>query len=591
MRIQQRQRGFLILMAAILIALGALLAVVGTFLNVTRSESAGGHLGSTQALMIAQAGIERAVYEYRRGTACNGLSAVNADLGNGNFAVTASLYNTTAATVFTGGVSATASTIPVDSVAAYASHGRIRIDNEEINYTGTSTDATRCSPASACFTGAIRGVNPSTAAAHAAGAGVYQNQCLIRSVGVATNTSGQRILEANVPGWGGSAFFDGSSILYTATLSSIGGVTNTNFPAGTNLVIAVVSIRSGQGGVRTVTAGNLELRRGNATVVAENLSNILYANGGTPDSNTFLNETQFFLYRDTAAAANQSYSIWIAQSSNPFNNAMGEVKMLVINNPPLSDFVAGTNMNNIGTTLTSIQTLNTTLPAGDYVVLAAVELDNRVNATSAINAGNLRLRASGVTIASNEGRIDLDDNSGEANRGTGFLLMAKVSNVAANMSYDVAAQAVATGPIGAARIMVIGGLKSAFVDSGAVTLSTTGTTVSTLLTDFPAGENVVIAATQYVNALGNDSDVVEGGERIIFNGGALAVNQSSYRMCQSNVNCDDFAAGLLARQGNASPNVSFAVTVSTSDVTVFGETKLMALHIEQDLIDWVEIFQ
>lgn len=589
MRIQQRQRGFLILMAAILIALGALLAVVGTFLNVTRSESAGGHLGSTQALMIAQAGIERAVYEYRRGTACNGLSAVNADLGNGNFAVTASLYDTTVATVFTGGVSATASTIPVNSVAAYASHGRIRIDNEEINYTGTSTDATLCSPASACFTGAIRGVSPSAAAVHTAGASVYQNQCLIRSVGVATNTSGQRILEANVPGWSASAFLDGGSTTVNTTMAQKAALTGTNMPAGTNLVIVVVTLRN-TAGEEQIDPGDLQLRRGNslpAIAVNESMAKL----GGGTDGDGLMQETQFLLYRDTAAAANQSYTVWSATAND---SVLAETKMLVINNPPYSDFIDGTSRNISNAGLTQLANLNTTLPAGDYAVLAAVQLDNPTNGATAFQVGRIQLRQSGVELARNEIQVDVD-RAGDANRGTGFLLMSRANNVAANMSYDVAAWANNLGPVGEAKILVIGGLKSALVNSGLVsTIGTTPTTISTLLTDFPAGENVVISTNQYDNTDASDRNITAGGEAIVFNGTNLAQNQYLYALCRvlDGDVCDDFASGLLARQANASPNVSFAVTAdATAANVILGQTRIMALHLEQGLIDWVEIFQ
>lgn len=92
--------------------------------------------------------------------------------------------------------------IPVNSVAGYAAHGRITIDAEAINYTGTSTNTAVCGGIDACFTGARRGVGGSAAASHSTGAAVFQNQCLIR----ATGTSG-----------------DSRRIVERATTSSVGG--------------------------------------------------------------------------------------------------------------------------------------------------------------------------------------------------------------------------------------------------------------------------------------------------------------------------------------------------------------------------------
>jgi hypothetical protein len=75
----------------------------------------------------------------------------------------------------------------VTSTVGYALHGRLLIDSELINY--TSTTATT-------FDGLTRGVRGTTAAAHASGATVSQNECFIRSSGTVSGAT--RIVEATL---------------------------------------------------------------------------------------------------------------------------------------------------------------------------------------------------------------------------------------------------------------------------------------------------------------------------------------------------------------------------------------------------------
>lgn len=63
----------------------------------------------------------------------------------------------------TGGITATDTTITVNSTAAFPSSGTIKIDNEEINYTAKTATT---------FTGCTRGANSTAAATHANSANV-----------------------------------------------------------------------------------------------------------------------------------------------------------------------------------------------------------------------------------------------------------------------------------------------------------------------------------------------------------------------------------------------------------------------------------
>lgn len=189
-----RQGGFLLIVGAILIIIGALLATVVTFLFVARSESGIEHLGGAQALFLAESGREQALRGLvSENTYCSSVSYPNVSFGAGNFSASATL-NISARVALGSAVAATDSVIPVSSTAGFAAHGRIRIEDEEINYAALSTS---CAPFAdpACFTGAWRGVAGTTAAAHAANTSVSQEQCLISSVGSVPDIGSQRTIE------------------------------------------------------------------------------------------------------------------------------------------------------------------------------------------------------------------------------------------------------------------------------------------------------------------------------------------------------------------------------------------------------------
>ena len=188
------QRGFLLITAVVLIVVAALLLTVMLFMGATGHESSAGHSQSGQALFVAETGVERALYDLKNGTACGSISYSGVSIGEGSFAATGTLYIPTS-TALSSNVNVTDTYIPVASVAGYATHGRITIDSEAINYTDTS--ASSCGAFTPpCFTGVTRGAAGTTAAAHTSGTSVSQSQCVIRSVG--TVNSAARTVERAV---------------------------------------------------------------------------------------------------------------------------------------------------------------------------------------------------------------------------------------------------------------------------------------------------------------------------------------------------------------------------------------------------------
>lgn len=184
----------MLILGAILIALGALLAVVALFLTVTRSESGVEHLGSGQALFLAESGREQALRSLivdKTFCSAAGMSFDNVSLGAGSFTARGISY--TLQTQLTSAIGAADTVIPVASTTSFADHGRVLIDLEEINYAGLGTVASDCTPVSApCLTGVQRGAAGTGAVAHAVNLSVGQEQCLITASATATRTGSRR---------------------------------------------------------------------------------------------------------------------------------------------------------------------------------------------------------------------------------------------------------------------------------------------------------------------------------------------------------------------------------------------------------------
>lgn len=191
------QRGVVALMGVLFLLFMLLVVlVIANQMAATDVHDSSAQNRSVEDLFLAESGLETGGYRYRSGTACTSPAFdLTQPLGSGTFALTAATY-TPAQTTLSAILPAASSVIPVASIAGYASHGRIRIATEEVNYGGVSSVAANCAPfAQPCFTGATRGaVGSPIPATHPAGTAVNQNQCLIRSVGTTNNV--RRTLEA-----------------------------------------------------------------------------------------------------------------------------------------------------------------------------------------------------------------------------------------------------------------------------------------------------------------------------------------------------------------------------------------------------------
>jgi len=186
MKTFQLQRGQFLVAGIVLIVVIALMIATLGYLYVS-GESAGTlHGQSERAYFAARSGIEYSSGQYFNGSACSSLNNAGVPMGGAavTFTLTPTLYAPLTLSATTAALTAASSTIPVGSTAGYAPYGRLLIDSELINY--TSKTATN-------FNGLTRGVNGTTAAAHASVVTVSQNLCIVSSAGTAGNA--KRIVE------------------------------------------------------------------------------------------------------------------------------------------------------------------------------------------------------------------------------------------------------------------------------------------------------------------------------------------------------------------------------------------------------------
>lgn len=192
-------RGFVMISLGILILVVGVSGVLLSAIYAAASRSKADLLQTTQALYVAEAGLEFATNLIVAGTlsctSVSGASSVTNTNGGvsalpGVFTVTGtqSALPTTTATL-SNALTATATVIPASSLTGYPSSGRLVIDNERVYYWGTSTSTAVCGGTStSCFSNVVRGIDGTTAATHTSGASLNSvQQCNLSSVGGVPN--------------------------------------------------------------------------------------------------------------------------------------------------------------------------------------------------------------------------------------------------------------------------------------------------------------------------------------------------------------------------------------------------------------------
>src|SRR5581483_2001392 len=290
MRLILEEKGVsLIVVILLVLVLGVVSATMVSLVN-TESFNAMNQSSSSQAFYLAEAGIEKALYQLNTGMGCSALSVTD-NLGSGSFTNTGTQYNPNPLTTLSAALpnSTATTTIQVVNNANYASHGMIQVDSELINYTGKS-GATQ-------LTGARRGVNGTTVAAHAIGATVLQGECLIRSIGTVANPipgigATQRVIEVTKVASSKQGQFTKRIGTGSQSIAGVGFQpkaliffwTEQTGVGFTNYVNAGVGFATGPANERgvSITARDNQTRSDNGRMYSESYPIIFLTGGGPP---------------------------------------------------------------------------------------------------------------------------------------------------------------------------------------------------------------------------------------------------------------------------------------------------------------------
>src|SRR3990167_3339489 len=206
-------KGFLTIVAVIIIVIFSVIGVLATRLMTTDALSTTHELGAQQALYLAESGLQASIHALANPIFTNQLTCAaingNAALTNntltgakGPFTVTSVGPQAPTVSTLNGALSVNATSITLNNASTYAASGRIMIDRELINYIGKSGNT---------LLNARRGADNTIATAHLNNTAVAQYQCTLTSkAGVPTlnpsgdTTGGMRTLQAVIQlaeGW------------------------------------------------------------------------------------------------------------------------------------------------------------------------------------------------------------------------------------------------------------------------------------------------------------------------------------------------------------------------------------------------------
>jgi Tfp pilus assembly protein PilX len=167
---QGSQSGATLIPVIFIIVILAFIGVMFVSLINTGSLTSVNDLQAARALYVAEGGGEYVLVNRVFPNYSTGGATIN--LGEGSFSVATPAYLTAALT-------AVATTVTVNSTTGFPGAGRITIDDEQINYTGTTATT---------FTGCTRAQGGTTAAAHASGNAVYPATTVTAALTAAATT-------------------------------------------------------------------------------------------------------------------------------------------------------------------------------------------------------------------------------------------------------------------------------------------------------------------------------------------------------------------------------------------------------------------
>jgi len=373
---------------------------------------------------------------------------------------------------------------------------------------------------------------------------------------------------------------DGTSVAVPTTIGLLDSLATTR-PSGDNLIVAAIQFDNTNAAARTISAGNLEIRRGPATTdpfVSENQFAIVISATGVIADGMFA----VLLGRDASAPASSTYGVFGAASGTGLN---AEVKFLILNGLASSDseFTDGGSQSFGSATVLATET--TSFPASSSslpnIIVAAVQID-RGSQDMQVAAAGLELNrgtlCTSTTIASNEYAFGMDDPT--TFNGISVVLVTIDTAGAANQVYSVCGTVSSGGPSnGEAKILAFRGLSANAVDSGSVSIGTSRTVIGTATTSFATGDDIVIGAIQ-LSALTSTRTIAAAADDIRRNGeGSGSSNQFAQVVASATFGGGQFQTFVRkVTTTTTSPSYEGAATAPASS-SLNAELKLVAIHL------------
>ncbi len=347
------------------------------------------------------------------------------------------------------------------------------------------------------------------------------------------------------------------------TLASL----STSFPAGDNLVIAAVQSIDTLNAARTIPAANLLLDSG-TTVIQKNTFDIQIP--ASPSHNSFV-----LLAKDVGAPANPSYSVTACADGNKVN---AQARFVAISGMSSNAFINGTSTS-FNTAETPLATLSTSLPAGDNIILAEVQISNGPTGQT-ILAGNIKIKDGATVIVSNPYAMILGTAASTSIQQ--ILLVGREAGAGLNPTYTVTITGGATGGSAVARVLAFQPITSAFLSGTSTAVGTTATNLGTLTTTLSSGETVIIGSAQFKDATaGIETYAAATGFQLKNTNNRVSVNNTMQMeaMAAAGSASDSFNHALIWRNATESANPSYLLQAAASATGQNGQEMLVAFKV------------
>ncbi|MCE9617978.1 MAG: hypothetical protein K8Q88_06430 [Nitrosarchaeum sp.] len=363
-----------------------------------------------------------------------------------------------------------------------------------------------------------------------------------------------------------AVFNDGAGVTGIAACTSpstIGTTGATGFSAGDNLLIASTQVISSDAGNELDT---VDIHDGTTVLVTNEYSlQVGVANQGN----------NYLLLDKHTASSNPTYNARACRSATASN---GEAKIVAISGMSLSDFVDGASTA-IGTTDTVLSSISTSLPAGNNIIIASIQIDNGGTAQD-LAAGNLKIKSSnGTTITSNQYAISLGT---AANTDIQSIVLIGYDSSSASPMYNVTG-AITNAANGEAKILVFQSSEAYFVDSGSTAIAASQTTIGTLNTSFASGTSVVVVATTAVDDSDTGTESLAATTGLVLQEAGVTRAANQYQLngyAISGAAGDGFRHSQVWASTTSSGSPQFTVKATGNATGLTGEAQIIAFKVQ-----------